>query len=208
MIRSRIEIIITVLAALIIISPAYAIQMGENNAAWSAHSYEQERPQPQEEIKEDIPIIIHNPLPEIPSNKDFFIVATIRNIGAGTPIVHYRFGENKDYFTRVLHQSEPGEYGLKILSAALTDENIEYYIDVTTGARSLASFGSETNPVQVKIVSPRPMLWLIAAGILAAISALLFRFTFYRPDVPIQVPEVFKEKKSNFNSMTSKYSRV
>jgi len=206
--RIRIEIIIAMIAALAMVSPANAIQMGENNAAWSAHSYEQQRPQPPEEIKEDIPIIVHNPMPEISSNKDFFIVATIRNIGAGTPIVHYRFGESRDYFTRVLHQSEPGEYGLKVLSAALTDDKIEYYIDVTTGARSLASFGSEANPVQVKIVSPRPMLWLIAAGILAAISILIFRFTFYRPNVPEPAPETVQEKKSKFDSMATKYSRV
>ncbi len=145
-----------------------AIQVvGGNN--YSTHSYEQTQPAPPppEEI---LPVIIHHPVSEIPSGKDFIITADIREIGMGTPIIHYRFGDSKKYITNVLKPKSPNNYEFKILAAALTDKKIEYYIEVITGSRVLATYRSAENPVVVSIKSSGGGNSLLIIGILLGIA--------------------------------------
>jgi hypothetical protein len=186
-----------------------AIQVGNPNVAWSSHSYEQTRPQQAQAIKEDIPIIIHNPPSEISSNKDFVLEAIVKNIGIGTPIIHYRFGNSKDYYTRLLHQEEPGVFGLKIISAALIDRKIDYYFEVTTGAKTLASLGSESEPISIKIVTPGPPIWLIALGLFAVAGILLIRPSFSRPNAKTENKNGNNlPRKSAFNSTAEKFAKI
>jgi len=185
-----------------------ALLAGDPGWTLANDSNNQEPAQPQGILSDELPMISHSPLPEIRADDDFFIVATINNIGNGTPVVHYRFKDSEAYFTRTLHQSEAGIYGLKILSAALTNDKVEYYIEVTSGARTLATFGSESDPIEVKIASPKPLIWMIAAGVLTLASIFIFRYAIYSPQEPMEIPDPDNVHKKDFKATEHKYSRV
>ena len=133
--------------------PALAVQVVGSGQSYSTHSYEQVPPDVGLQ-KEILPKIIHHAPVEIPASKDFRIVTTITDLGLGVPIVHYRFGDSKKYFTSVLKPAGPETFDFKIMSAALNDDKIEYYFEVATGSRILAHSGSEIHPISVKITAP------------------------------------------------------
>ena len=206
----KFKLLIGIGIAILCFHTSDAIQVGNPNVPWSSHSYEQTRPPQQAQvIKEDIPIIIYNPPTEIPSNKDFLIAAIIKNMGAGTPVIHYRFGNSKKYYTRLLHQEEPGIYGLKIISAALVDRKMDYYFEVTTGAKTLASLGSESEPMSIKIVSSNPPILLIVLGLFAVASILLIRPTFRRSNSKT-TDKIgnYPPKNSIFDSTAEKFAKI
>ncbi len=189
-----------------------AMQVIDENALWSSHSYEQERPAPEAVQSELIPEIIHNPQPQIPSTKDFYITASILNLGLGTPIIHYRFGDSKIYFTRVFRQTDPENYGFKILSAALNDDKLSYYIEVTTGTKTLATYGTSGNPVVVQIISPQPFnkYLIMTVGLIAAFLGGRFVMAKVKAQKALALAQAQAApvKKSQFGSTLAKLSKV
>lgn len=156
------------LLTVIFVNTGAAIQVGGGHT-YSTHSYEQTQPAPAPP-EEVLPVIIHYPVAEIPSGKDFIITANVKEIGMGTPIIHYRFGNSKKYMTNVLKPKSPGNYEFKILAAALTDKKIEYYIEVITGSRILATYRSAENPVVVSIKSSGGGNSLLIVGLLLGLA--------------------------------------
>ena len=123
-----------------------------------------------------LPEIIHNPPAEIPSTKDFRITARIKNLGLGLPVIYYRFGNDKRYFKRALKRTGDGNYEIDIMSAALTDNRISYYIAVSTGSKTLANYGSKESPVVVKIIHPKQSRNILFAILLIAGVAVVWKF--------------------------------
>jgi len=198
-----------IVIAMVFCNYAGAIQVANPNQPWSSHSYEQAAPAPVQVLKEDKPIIIHTPPLEIPSNKDFYISAIIKEIGPGSPIIHYRFGDTKKYYTRLMHQEEPQIYAIKILSAALVDNKIDYYIEVSTGTKSLASMGTESDPMSVKITTHGLPSWIVVVGILAIIGVLLIRpIINLASKKPQEKPSYEPVFKTPFESSAQKYFNI
>jgi hypothetical protein len=164
-----------VLATLLLANAAWAVKAADTRGGYSSHSYQQPKPV-QQEVKEILPEIIHNPPLQIPSDKDFFINATINNLGLGVPIIYYRFDGDDNFYKRALRKGPSGQFQFKILSAALTGKKLEYYIEVSTGSKVLATLGTDTNPIKVAIIPPAHntvILYLaIAAGVIGVLSKL------------------------------------
>jgi hypothetical protein len=208
--NTRKQILLSALAIAALLSNfAAAIQVGNPSKPWSSHSYEQTAPAPVQVVKEDKPIIIHTPPLEIPSNKNFHISAIIKDMGPGSPIIHYRFGDTQKYYTRLMHQEEPQIYSIEILSAALIDNKIDYYFEVSTGSKSLATLGTEADPLTVKIQTSGLPGWAIISGILALIGVLAirpaFRWSANKSEEKKQYEPVFK---TSSESRSKKYSKI
>lgn len=137
----------------IMANQAASFQVAGSGSSYSAHSYDQ-TPAETPTNQEIFPTIIHSPIAEASTSEDFHITATIQNLGLGVPVAHYRFGNAKKYSKNVMRPIQPDVYDFRILAAALNDKKIEYYIEVVDGSRSLASFGTTTQPVIVGLNSP------------------------------------------------------
>jgi|GEM_PF-2419885 len=184
------------LAAVIFINTGAAIQVGGGHA-YSTHSYEQTQPAPPPP-EEVLPVIIHYPATEIPSGKDFIITANVKEIGMGTPIIHYRFGNSKKYITNVLKPKSPDNYEFRILAAALTDKKIEYYIEVITGSRVLATYRSAEDPVVVSIKSSGGGNSLLIVGLLLGIAIVGVKVvSAVKSGDPNQRRPEFKDKRTS-----------
>jgi hypothetical protein len=132
---------------------AASFQVAGSSSGYSTYSYDQ-TPGETPANQEIFPTIIHSPIAEASTSEDFHITATIQNLGLGVPVAHYRFGNSKKYSKNVMKPIRPDEYDFRILAAALNDKKIEYYIEVVDGSRTLATYGTSTQPVTVGLNSP------------------------------------------------------
>ncbi|MCD6161561.1 MAG: hypothetical protein J7K40_04000 [candidate division Zixibacteria bacterium] len=195
--NKQLTALLTVVFILMLAAQTWAIQLGKGKRNMAVHSYHQKKPKP-EQKKEILPEIIHNPVFEIPSSEDFNISATIKNMGLGLPVVYYRFGNDKNFFKRALSRSESGKFELEIFSAALSDDKIDYYIEVTTGSKVLANYGSKDNPVTVKIIYPNQSKKILYAALFIFGIAVIWKVAvtqraYYRSEHKRQL-----EMKKNF----------
>jgi hypothetical protein len=161
------------LAVAILANSAWAVKAADKRT-YSNHSYHQQKPKPQE-VKEILPEIIHNPPLQISSTEDFFVSATINNLGIGVPIIHYRFDGDNNYYKRALRKAPSGQFQFKILSAALTGKQLEYYIEVATGSKVLATLGTDINPIKVAIIAPAHNMIMLYLAIAAAVIGLVIK---------------------------------
>lgn len=166
--------LITTCALALFTGAAWGVNAADKSGGYSQHSYHQQKPA-KLEIQVILPEIIHTPPLQISSTEDFFIAAQITNLETtgGIPIIYYRFDGDKDYFKRALRKSNSGQFQFKILSAALTGNKIEYYIEVSTGSKVLASLGDKNTPIQVAIVGPAHNTVVLWLAIIAAAVGLL-----------------------------------
>lgn len=154
----------------------WGVKAIDGRGGYSQHSYDRTTSQNQN-VEQQLPEIIHNPPLQIKSTEDFYINAKINNLGNGIPIIYYRFEGDNHYYKRAMRKSPTtGDFQFKILGAALTGSQLDYYIEVATGSRVLASLGSEETPISVAIIAPQSkttiLYFLMAAG--AAILVVKF----------------------------------
>ena len=173
--------VIAIFALALYAGAAWGVKAVDGKGGYSHHSYQQQKPQKQE-VQVVLPEIIHTPPLQISSTSDFLISAQITNLEktGGIPIIYYRFDGEKDYYKRAFHRVPSGRFEFKILSAALTGKKIEYYIEVATGSKVLASLGDEKVPIEVAIVGPvhnKVFLWAAIVAIVAAIVVKLVMST-------------------------------
>lgn len=165
-------IVVTGLVAIFIMANrAVPFQVAGSSGGYSVHSYDQ-TPAETPMNQEILPTIIHSPIAEASTSEDFHITATIQNLGLGVPVAHYRFGNAKKYSKNVMKPIRPDEYDFRILAAALNDKKIEYYIEVVDGSRTLATFGTNAQPVVVGLKSPGHS-WFYIIVISSLIGAFL-----------------------------------
>jgi hypothetical protein len=145
-------ILTTGVFAILWLGPAQSFQVAGSGSNYSNHSYEQ-APVDTMVQQEVLPTIIHFPVEEATKAEDFHIMATVENLGLGVPVVHYRFGDSPKYSKNVMKPIQPDVYDFKILAAALSESKISYYIEVVDGSRTLANFGTVTQPVIVGLKS-------------------------------------------------------
>ena len=189
--NKKLTILITVIFISMLTAQVWAIQLEKGKKSLSTHSYHQKKPK-QEVKKEILPVIIHNPVFEIPSSENFNISAAIKNLGLGLPIVYYRFGNDRNFFKRALARSKTGEFRLEILSAALTDDKIDYYIEVSTGSKTLANYGSKDSPVTVLITHPKQSKTIFYAALFVMGIAIIWKVAvtqraYYRTEQKRQI---------------------
>jgi len=166
------KLVKTTILALIILaftaSGGWAVKAVDGRGGYSQHSYHQTVPE-NNTNKELLPEIIHNPPLQIKSTDDFFINAQINNLGNGIPIIYYRFDGDDHYYKRAMRKSPSGHFQFKILGAALTGSRLDYYMQVATGSRVLATLGTEETPISVAIIAPQSkttlLYFAIAAGL-------------------------------------------
>jgi len=153
---------------------AWAVKAADSGHDRAEHSYDRHK---QEQAAPEVllPEIIHNPPLQISSTEDFNINAKINNIGLGIPIIYYRFDGNKNYFKRAMHGTKESNCEFKILSAALTGDQLDYYIEVATGSEVLATLGSQDNPIKVRIIAPKHNTVILYLAIGTAIAGLIAR---------------------------------
>jgi hypothetical protein len=193
--------IIVLLAVATFANSAWAVKAADKRD-YSNHSYHQQKPK-QQEVKEILPEIIHNPPLQISSTEDFFVSAKINNLGIGIPIIYYRFDGDKNYYKRALRKAPSGQFQFKILSAALTGKQLEYYIEVATGSKVLATLGAKVSPIKVAIIAPAHnmiMLYLaIAAGVIGLIARIVISIN--------SKSKASKEKASTVKTVEAKRKR-
>ncbi len=149
----------------------WGVKALDGRGGYSQHSYHQ-TVQVKQAKKELLPEIIHNPPLQIKSTDDFFIDAQINNLGNGIPIIYYRFDGDDHYYKRAMRKSPSGNFQFKILGAALTGDQLDYYMQVATGSRILATLGDEKVPISVAIVAPQGKTTLLYFAIAAVIGIL------------------------------------
>ena len=184
--KRRFITIITMALTFLMVSQVGAIQQSKDRVRHSKHSLHQTKPKNEKKAVE-LPENIQNPVSEIPSTEDFTISATINNIGIGMPIIQYKFGSDKNYFKRALKRTESGDYEINIFSAALTDNKIDYYIEISTGSKTLANFGSENDPVTVQIIHPKQsksIIWviLLAVGVFVVVKVVSIQRAYFKEE--------------------------
>lgn len=155
-----------ILLAMTLAGKTGAFQVAGSEGQYSVHSYDQTAPNTSAQ-SEILPTIFHQPVTEISASEDFKITAGVQNLGLGVPIVRYRFGDSKKYFTNVLKPVRPDVYEFKIMSAALNDKKLDYYIEVVSGSRTLANFGTLAAPITVKVKSTGSNRLAIILGFMA-----------------------------------------
>lgn len=168
---------IGILASMIIAfmsGAVWGVKALDGRGGYSKHAYHQTKPAKQV-IKEVLPQIIHNPPLQIKSTEDFFINAQIKKLGNGIPIIYYRFDGDTRYYKRAMRKSPSGQFQFKILGAALTGSQIDYYIEVATGSRLLASLGDESVPISVAIISPESKTAILYFVFFAGIAGLVIK---------------------------------
>jgi hypothetical protein len=195
-----INILISVAIIVIVAAPTWAVQMGKESRRHTKHSYHQTKLVKKEKALP--PEIIHNPIYEIPSTENFNITAEIKNISLGLPIVFYRFGDDKHFFKRALKKTDSGAFSLEILSAALTDNKVDYYIELSTGSKSLANYGTKEIPVSVEIIHPTQSTSifyaaLLVIGIIVTWKVVATQKAYYKAEKKKETQLRMKFKKKN-----------
>lgn len=187
--------------AFIMANQAVPFQVAGSSGGYSVHSYDQ-TPTEKAMDQEILPTIIHSPMAEASTSEDFHITATIQNLGLGVPVAYYRFGNSKKFSKNVMRPIRPDEYDFRILAAALNDKKIEYYIEVVDGSRTLATFGTTSQPVVVGLKSPGHG-WFY----LVVISSLIGAFLVSKVIVSSRKQVSEKEEITNLNLKSSKRKR-
>ena len=174
--RMRLKIAILAIMILALVSGSvWAVQAADAGRNYSSHSYHQQK-QEKKVQQEILPEIIHHPPLQISSTEDFYITAEIKNLGNGIPIIYYRFDGDKNFYKRAMRKSTSSEnFQFMILGAALTGKQFEYYIQVATGSRVLASLGDDKTPITVAILAPQHNSTILYLAVAAVIIGLIVK---------------------------------
>ena len=86
----------------------------------------------------------------------------------------------------------------------MTDNKIDYYIEVSTGSKILASYGTKDSPVTVKVNHPKQgksILWLAALilGVAAVVKVVATQRAYYKKERRQAAPNRKKSASKKFS---------
>jgi hypothetical protein len=126
----------------------------------------------QEVVKEAKTILVHNPLESSPRGDDLVLDAKVRNKPPQAMVViHYRHEAGKPFFTREMESADDSLFTCRLPGYLLSDDNLEYYLEVISATQIHAQSGTHFQPHRVELFSRtgggKYLLWglLLVAGV-------------------------------------------
>jgi len=136
----------------------------------------------QEVVKEAKTILIHHPLESSPRGEDLTLDAKVRNKPPQAMVViHYRHQREKPFFTREMQMVDDSTFTYELPGYLLSDENLEYYLEIISATQVHAQSGTYFQPHRVDLISSpgnlRYLLWgsLLLAGVFMSLKMGLTR---------------------------------
>jgi hypothetical protein len=158
-----------------------------------------------QKVKEEAKtILVHHPLEKSPRGEDLALDATVRNKPPQAMVViHYRHEAGKPFFTREMESATDSLFTYKLPGYLLSDDNLEYYLEVISATQIHAQSGTHFQPHRVELFSEtgggKYLLWglLLVGGV----------FMLYKMGSNKKRPPKKKAKSEATGSMQSKLAR-
>lgn len=122
--------------------------------------------------KEAKTILVHHPLEGSQRGEDLLLDAKVRNKPPQAMVViHYRHEAGKPFFTREMESADDSLFTYKLPGYLLSDDKLEYYLEVISATQIHAQSGTHFQPHRVELFSKtgggKYLLWglLLVAGV-------------------------------------------
>lgn len=116
-------------------------------------------------VKEARTVMIHQPLESSERGEDLLLQATVRHKSPQAMVViHYRHQRGEPFFTREMEIVDDTSFTYKLPGYLLSDENVEYYLEVISATLVHAQSGTYFQPHRVDLISKTGTLSYLLLG--------------------------------------------
>jgi len=167
----------------------------------------------QEIVREAQTVLIHLPPESGERGEDLLLEATVRDRPPPAMVViHYRHRQGEPFFTREMEIVDDTSFTYKLPGYLLSDENVEYYLEVISATQVHAQSGTYFQPHRVDLISKTGKLSYLLLGslLLAGVFMSLKMGLTRRKDSARKRPKVIEignKRKSSKKRVSAKVTR-
>jgi|GEM_PF-6044259 len=167
----------------------------------------------QEIVREAQTVLIHLPPESGERGEDLLLEATVRNRPPPAMVViHYRHRQGEPFFTREMEIVDDTSFTYKLPGYLLSDENVEYYLEVISATQVHAQSGTYFQPHRVDLISKTGKLsYLLLGSLLVAGVFMSLKMGLTRRKVSARkrpkVIEIGNGRKSSKKRVSAKVTR-
>lgn len=167
----------------------------------------------QEIVREAQTVLIHLPPESGERGEDLLLEATVRNRPPPAMVViHYRHQRGEPFFTREMEIVDDTSFTYKLPGYLLSDENVEYYLEVISATQVHAQSGTYFQPHRVDLISKTGKLsYLLLGSLLLAGVFMSLKMGLTRRKVTARkrpkVIEIGNKRKSSEKRVSAKVTR-
>ncbi|MFQ5868729.1 MAG: hypothetical protein ACE5JC_02380 [Candidatus Zixiibacteriota bacterium] len=167
----------------------------------------------QEIVREAQTVLIHLPPESGERGEDLLLEATVRNRPPPAMVViHYRHQRGEPFFTREMEIVDDTSFTYKLPGYLLSDENVEYYLEVISATQVHAQSGTYFQPHRVDLISKTGKLsYLLLGSLLLAGVFMSLKMGLTRRKVSARkrpkVIEIGNKRKSSKKRVSAKVTR-
>jgi len=167
----------------------------------------------QEIVREAQTVLIHLSPESGERGEDLLLEATVRNRPPPAMVViHYRHQRGEPFFTREMEIVDDTSFTYKLPGYLLSDENVEYYLEVISATQVHAQSGTYFQPHRVDLISKTGKLSYLLLGslLLAGVFMSLKMGLTRRKDSARKrqkVIEIGNKRKSSKKRVSAKVTR-
>lgn len=164
-------------------------------------------------VKEARTVMVHVPLENGERGKDLLLETTVRHKSPQAMVViHYRHQRGEPFFTREMEIVDDTSFTYKLPGYLLSDENVEYYLEVISATQVHAQSGTYFQPHRVDLISKTGKLSYLLLGslLLAGVFMSLKMGLTRRKDSARKrqkVIEIGNKRKSSKKRVSAKVTR-
>ena len=167
----------------------------------------------QEIVREAQTVLIHLPPESGERGEDLLLEATVRNRPPPAMVViHYRHQRGEPFFTREMEIVDDTTFTYKLPGYLLSDENVEYYLEVISATQVHAQSGTYFQPHRVDLISKTGKLsYLLLGSLLLAGVFMSLKMSLTRRKVSARkrqkVIEIGNKRESNRTRVSTRVIR-
>ena len=167
----------------------------------------------QEIVREAQTVLIHLSPESGERGEDLLLEATVRNRPPPAMVViHYRHQRGEPFFTREMEIVDDTSFTYKLPGYLLSDENVEYYLEVISATQVHAQSGTYFQPHRVDLISKTGKLsYLLLGSLLLAGVFMSLKMSLTRRKVSARkrqkVIEIGNKRKSSKKRVSAKVTR-
>jgi len=167
----------------------------------------------QEIVREAQTVLIHLPPESGERGEDLLLEATVRDRPPPAMVViHYRHRQGEPFFTREMEIVDDTSFTYKLPGYLLSDENVEYYLEVISATQVHAQSGTYFQPHRVDLISKTGKLsYLLLGSLLVAGVFMSLKMGLTRRKVSARkrpkVIEIGNGRKSSKKRVSAKVTR-
>jgi len=164
-------------------------------------------------VKEAQTVLEHQPLESSSKGEDLLLEAKVRHRSPQAQVViHYRHQQGRPFFTREMETADDSVFTYRLPGYLLSDENIEYYLEVISATQIHAQSGTYFQPHRVNLVSTTGNLRFLLWGALLLVGVLMsLKMGMSKKKVSVRkrqrVIEIGNRPRSNRKRVSPKVTR-